>query len=751
MKKTVSCRATALVLTMALLCAMTLSSTSVAADESTVTTGSSLNTAASDKAADVYDITCMEEMAENTSFALYVHKSTGRFAVKDKSNGSIWYSNPPASQQDERAKNRIKQEMASQIFIRYAEGDNSTPVSSVSATENKNLKITSCQDGFIASYLFEEEGFTIPLQVTITQEGLSAELLLDQVKEEGKYQLLDISVLPYMASPGLDAEGYMLVPDGSGALIHLNNGKSGKYISYSQNIYGKDLSVWTESVSGSSESARLPVFGIKNGNNAVLGIIEEGAADTTLKAAVSSSTCSYNAVYPVFSLRMSDYYTLGNASATTINTIYQINDYSDRGARVIYRFMYDDQADYSGMALAYREYLIKQNNIIPAYYNRRTVLELIGAVQVKESFLGIPINRTKKLTTYEQAQTLVETLVNAGVQDLSVVYYNWATSSITNKPISGQLASSALGGKKDLSAFLNSCVKNGINDVYLDVDLTQYQKGGLFFSKNKNCAKLLSALPATVRFYSLSTGRENTDAPWNYLASLNFLKKQAQSLYDKMDVFGTAGISLNYDGDHLYTDYTRDNADASRTQTLTVYNDIREQLSQNRSLATRGGNAYVAGDAALAMSVPGSSSGFDIEDETVPFYSLVMDTLLESTFSPINRSSDPKDLLLQTLECGASLQFSLFASSPYTLKNTLYSSWYGSSASDWQQTLCEYDAILHEVYAQIGEASMVHHQKVATDVYETRWSNGKRLLVNYTDVDYVLDGQTIPAKGWLVV
>ena len=141
----------------------------------------------------------------------------------------------------------------------------------------------------------------------------------------------------------------------------------------------------------------------------------------------------------------------------------------------------------------------------------------------------------------------------------------------------------------------------------------------------------------------------------------------------------------------------------------------------------------------------------DIEDETVPFYSLVMDTLLESTFSPINRSSSPSDLLLQTLECGASLQFSLFSSSPYDLKNTLYSSWYGSSASDWQQTLCEYDAILRNVYAQIGEASMVHHQKVASNVFETRWSNGKRLLVNYADTAYVMDGQTVPARGWLVI
>lgn len=751
MKKTVSHRAVAVGLTIALLCSMIVSLTSIAAEENIAAEGNPWDVSATVKEPDVYDISCMEKMAENRSFALYLHKTTGRFAVENKANGLICYSNPPASQQDERAKNRVKLEMASQLLIRYAKGDNTTPISATSASENQNLKIVPCKDGFVASYVFQEEGFTIPLRVTITQDGLSAELLLDQVKEEGANFLLDVSVLPYLAAPGPEAEGYMLVPDGSGSLIYLNNGKSGKYISYSQKIYGDDLSVWKESASAASAPARLPVFGIKNGDSAVLGILEEGATDAGLRASVSSSSCSYNTVYPVFTLRMTDLYTLGSSSSATVNTIYQKNDFSGRLACVTYRFLYGDQADYSGMALTYRAYLIEKNSLTPAYYRRRTVLELIGGVQVNESFLGVPVDRTLKLTTYAQAQTLVEALVHAGVTDLGVVYYKWAAPNINQTPLTGQLVSGVLGGEKTLRAFLDFCTGNGINDVFLDLDLTTYEKGGVFFSKNKHCAKLLSALPATVRVYSLSTGCENPDAPWSYLASLDFLAKQARSLSGRMEVLGTAGLSLSYDGDRLYTDYVRTSADASRAETLAVYKQIREQLAQGRPVATRGGNAYVVGDSSLVLSTPDGSSGFDIEDETVPFYSLVMDTLLESTFSPINRSSSPSDLLLQTLECGASLQFSLFSSSPYALKNTLYSSWYGSSASDWQQTLCEYDAILRNVYAQIGEASMVHHQKVASNVFETRWSNGKRLLVNYADTAYVMDGQTVPARGWLVI
>lgn len=50
---------------------------------------------------------------------------------------------------------------------------------------------------------------------------------------------MDIDLLEYFGAAGPEEEGYMFVPDGSGALIMFNNGKvnAPAYIGY---VYGED-------------------------------------------------------------------------------------------------------------------------------------------------------------------------------------------------------------------------------------------------------------------------------------------------------------------------------------------------------------------------------------------------------------------------------------------------------------------------------------------------------------------------------
>lgn len=134
-------------------------------------------------------------------------------------------------------------------------------------------------------------------------------------------------------------------------------------------------------------------------------------------------------------------------------------------------------------------------------------------MEVRESFLGIPVDKTHRLTGYRDAQEWLSSLLGDGVQNPAVVYRNWSVPDIERRPALSGLVSGKLGGQKDLLSLLDSCREQGIADVFLDLDLTVYEKGGAFFSKKGNCAKLLSMLPATVRDYSLGTGVEITDNP----------------------------------------------------------------------------------------------------------------------------------------------------------------------------------------------------------------------------------------------
>ena len=63
-----------------------------------------------------------------------------------------------------------------------------------------------------------------------------------EIKETGTNRILKISVLPYFGAASANDSGYMIVPDGSGAIINFNNGKYNA-APYSKRFYGGDGSI----------------------------------------------------------------------------------------------------------------------------------------------------------------------------------------------------------------------------------------------------------------------------------------------------------------------------------------------------------------------------------------------------------------------------------------------------------------------------------------------------------------------------
>ena len=52
------------------------------------------------------------------------------------------------------------------------------------------------------------------------------------------YPISAIQILPFFGAANLDQTGYIFIPDGSGALIDLNNGKE-HYQPFSARVYGQ--------------------------------------------------------------------------------------------------------------------------------------------------------------------------------------------------------------------------------------------------------------------------------------------------------------------------------------------------------------------------------------------------------------------------------------------------------------------------------------------------------------------------------
>ena len=90
-------------------------------------------------------------------------------------------------------------------------------------------------------------------------------VIYDHSKELATYPLTSITLLRYFGAADSQAEGYIFVPDGSGALIYLNNGKTGQTL-YSESVYGQDGALpLSERRPFDREVNHLPVFGLKQG------------------------------------------------------------------------------------------------------------------------------------------------------------------------------------------------------------------------------------------------------------------------------------------------------------------------------------------------------------------------------------------------------------------------------------------------------------------------------------------------------
>ena len=175
----------------------------------------------------------------------------------------------------------------------------------------------------------------------------------------------------------------MLVPDGSGSLIHLNNGKTQEE-QYVQRVYGADPNDNSLSRPQVSESAYMPVFGLKNGENAWFAVIEKGDGIASISADIGGRQNSYNHVHATFSLRGED--ELEMYTSQKMQEIQLLSEEPYRGdIQVRYHFLHGEDASYSGMARLYQQQLIEQDVLKPLAEQTELpfYVDVLGAVDKK--------------------------------------------------------------------------------------------------------------------------------------------------------------------------------------------------------------------------------------------------------------------------------------------------------------------------------------------------------------------------------
>lgn len=693
----------------------------------------------------------MTAVAENEEYILLADMQTAYFELFVRSTGQRISSNltKEETERDSIAKAKFKRALESQIVITYRDAVLKQEITLAGGTlkAGSEIKTVKAKNGFDAEYSFNDVGISLTAEYRIDGNGLTATVRGSSVKEidKDKYFLVSADILPYFGAAGTDKNGYIFVPDGCGALIYYNNGKTSS--GYSQSVYGNDAARMLESSPTVEETVRLPIYGMKTDNSAFIAVLENGAANSKINAYVSGTYNSYNSVCGNYIFRNSDLYSFGNSSSATTYRMYQ--EGIDGSSRYTVRYIpvLEEPFDYNAMAHKYRKYLETKLGKRSVDSSDKLFAEIYGAAETQKTFLGIPYRATTPLTKYGEVADINVELKDKGVDGVIIQYKNWEAGNVKNKVPDKLRIIGKLGGGKKFNTMLNMLKKSG-TDIYLDLNFTHYTYNGHGYSTRFNSAELLSKTTAVQRKFLLSTLYEDDDAPWSYLLNMKSFKKAVNKYYASANGLN-AGFSLSSLGSDIYTDYFGQSS--SRNITENYFTEAAKTFSKEKSLITSGGNAYMLPFVGFINSVPVTSSDFDIEDETVPFYQLSLSGLIGMSTPPINQNGNPEKAFLKAIETGISPGYLWIKSDSYILKNTAYNNLYGATFDGWSDTAAKHYSEWRKVRQAVGGSRIISHKNLSRDVTCTVYENGTAVLVNYGDVAYTDEnGNSVKAVSYSI-
>ncbi|MBQ7926807.1 MAG: hypothetical protein IJ335_11020 [Lachnospiraceae bacterium] len=313
--------------------------------------------------------------------------------------------------------------------------------------------------------------FNVQMTYRLDGDDLIVEIPMDKLEFKEEYPMLYLSVLPYFGAGGKNDEGYLMVPEGGGSIINFNNGKTAQN-SYYANVYGWDYATARKAVVHETK-AYFNAFGVANGDSSYLCVIEESAPYAAIQANVSGKVNSYNSVNALYNIMTREQYDVG--------TIYNGNMYiyneNPLTGSLKQRYTFIDSNSYVDMAKEYEKYLLKKYDgylTLNDDTSTPVALEVLGAVDKVRQVMGIPVSRPHKLTTYKEAQDIVQELNADGIDNLSVKLSGWMNGGVKQQVLNKVKPISELGGKKNLKNLIASSNEDGI-DFYLN-GMTNYAK-----------------------------------------------------------------------------------------------------------------------------------------------------------------------------------------------------------------------------------------------------------------------------------
>lgn len=605
------------------------------------------------------------------------------------------------------------------------------------------------------------------IDYTLEDGELVVTLDTSKIESDDDHPIRSINLLPYFMTSNLvaaaeetadeedaeeaGAEGYMFVPDGSGALIYLDSTKTTE-TNYSASFYGGDKLVNADTYTALEKELMLPVFGMKTEETTILGVIENGAEVATLSTYINGSLKSepYCKMQLTFDIRTQQIMTTDSSDSFSVYKVSE--DVYDEEIRVRYYWLGQD-AEYVDMANCYREYLEENGELTAEAVEEDAsfFVELLGVTDKTKYLLGIPYEGTEVMTSFEQVKEILSDMNAAGVKNVKLIYSGMLNGGMNQRSLTNGVSFAPdLGGSKAFSSLLDYASSIGV-EVYPNLMLqSAYTKKGL---SGSNAA--YNIVNAMAKIYEFDPVQEKVDEDSTYpniIVNPNYLTEylaDAKSSYTSKTGLTTLASSdfLTYYG----TNY-RDGHVAPGSAD-DIYDAALKDLADGMKLMLSNPVSEAYGYSAYLTDIPTTDSGARMLDASIPFTQMVLDGYKTYSSESLNlETTDIQTEFMRTIESKSAPKFTFTYGDSAALEGTKQSDLFAIDYKYWKEELGTYYAEYQEYYDLVKDAVIEKHELFEKNekLRIVTYSNGVTIYFNYSDLDEKIDGVSVPAFSYKI-
>jgi len=632
--------------------------------------------------------------------------------------------------------------LGSGVSIEFFNGDSPSLERADMFNHKPEVYIENRDDGFKATIVYEKLKIALDVIAELTEDGMKVTVPADSIYEGEQYRLASVYLYPFMGATRLGEEkGYMLLPEGSGALIDLEDNKGRFRAPYSKKVYGDNIAVDREISQQynrpnvkAPEQIIMPIFGMAHTDRkiALLGIAEEGKYNCQLLAYPNGVSTNYNWITIKYLYR-EDYITQVSRSSG-IRAAPKEGDFRDVGVK--FTVLTGEKANYSGMAEAYRNYLV-ENGIIEKKntdYNIR--LDFLGA----ESKEWIVMKTIVPMTTISQMETMLKELMEYGVKDILPTYMGWQKGGLSlSYGDNGYKVEEKLGSLRQLDTLAKELKDQGINlMLYQDFLLANTSRNydtqsDIVKNLSKNLAKKLTNKRLYPYYYYLTPKRSLSDAR-------KYIKK-----FEGTDL---KGITFGSVANTLFSYFSGGNI-YSRQETKKAADTMMEGFGEFSKAMIQPFD-YMWKYADYYFDIPLYASNYNYVSREIPFLPMVLKGYMPYYADYANFEPNKNSFLLKMVEYGAYPSFILTWEESSELKDTNSSDIFTSNYDDFKSMVVEYYNLLKEISDKTDGTAITRHDIIADDVVKVQYENGVEILINYSNREFEYKQDMIAPQSYKV-